>query len=629
MKKITFKKTMLLALSCTMILTNNLFSQTQNYFGASGTFSGNVWSTNPAGPYTSALATTDGAVINFGNTATTGVTGASIAVAGINATQNVTINTIGGTISNYNNGIVTINVSDNMTLDLSTQGITNSVTAGYIKSGGGVLAMAGNTYGGGFTLNAGTLIARGVNAMGGNATPGTLTINGGTIAPITSAKDFSNKFSNIIIGGDFTLGATTGLATSAAALTFNTNTSLGASTRKITIGGTGTYTWSGVISGDAGVGLTVDATAVGILKLSGTNTYTGVTTVNSGTINLGNSLALGTIDGGTVLNTTSATVGGGLNLNGFSIAEPLSISGAGMGGGSIRNDVATPVTISGPITLFGTSATINAAVGKINITDAVSGIGTLNLGGGATDCGEISGVMSMTGSLVTAGNWTISGANTYSGSTSVTFLGKTLTLGASEVIPNGSAVILNNATLKTGATTGFSETAGTLQLATNSATIALGTGVHTLAFADSHLVAWTAAKTLSITGWTGDATTGATAGKIFVGTDNTGLTDTQLSQITFSGHTAGAKILSTGEIIPSDISTTIDNNGLQVMNVTLNLDGALIVNGLQKATLMSVHNTNGMLLVSKLINASDAPFILNQKGMYIVKLADKVFKLVR
>jgi hypothetical protein len=65
------------------------------------------------------------------------------------------------------------------------------------------------------------------------------------------------------------------------------------------------------------------------------------------------------------------------------------------------------------------------------------------------------------------------------------------------------------------------------------------------------------------------------------------------------------------------------------VNVTLSLDGALIVNGLQKATLMNVHNTNGMLLVSKLINTSDAPFILNQKGMYIVKLADKVFKLVR
>jgi len=83
MKKITFKKTMLFALSCMMLLTNNLFSQTPNYFGTSGTFSGNVWSTNPAGPYTSALVTTGGAVINFGNTATSSVTGANITVAGI------------------------------------------------------------------------------------------------------------------------------------------------------------------------------------------------------------------------------------------------------------------------------------------------------------------------------------------------------------------------------------------------------------------------------------------------------------------------------------------------------------------------------------------------------------------
>jgi hypothetical protein len=231
--------------------------------------------------------------------------------------------------------------------------------------------------------------------------------------------------------------------------------------------------------------------------------------------------------------------------------------------------------------------------------------------------------------LVSAGNWTISGANTYTGSTSVTTAGKTLTLGASEVIPNGSAVILNNATLQTGATTGFSETAGTLQLVTNNATIALGTGVHTMAFANSSAMAWTAAKILTITGWTGSAAEGSTAGKLFVGTDNTGLTSAQLAQITFTGHTAGAKILSTGEIIPSDISTGLDNNGLQTVIVSVDQNGALFIKGLQTAAKLNVYNTNGMLIVSKLINNTDTPIILNQKGMYIVKLNDKVFKVIR
>ncbi|HEX5113269.1 MAG TPA: hypothetical protein VFV79_10500 [Saprospiraceae bacterium] len=72
------------------------WGQTNNYFGTTGTINGNVWSTNPAGPYTSALNTTGGAIINFGNTTTT-VTGASITVFGINATADVVSWTAGGT----------------------------------------------------------------------------------------------------------------------------------------------------------------------------------------------------------------------------------------------------------------------------------------------------------------------------------------------------------------------------------------------------------------------------------------------------------------------------------------------------------------------------------------------------
>jgi hypothetical protein len=164
-----------------------------------------------------------------------------------------------------------------------------------------------------------------------------------------------------------------------------------------------------------------------------------------------------------------------------------------------------------------------------------------------------------------AGNWTISGANTYTGNTQIGTV-KTLVLGASGVIPDGSGLVFNagasnGAILCTGATVGFSETLGTLTL-NDSATIALGTGVHTLTFANSSAVAWTAGKMLTITGWAGDATTGATAGKIFVGTTSAGLTTTQLAQITFNGYAAGAQILSTGEIVPASIaapSKTLDS----------------------------------------------------------------------
>ena len=556
MKKITFKKTVFFALSCMIILTQSALAGNQ-YWGSPGTTA--AWNTSnwsavgATTPFGSGW--TAGSVAYF-NTANSTILGpsAGITIGGIVATENLTLSSpTSSIISNVGNGVITIDVSSGKTVDFSTQTVTAQATAGYIKNGAGVFAMQGNTYGGGFTLNAGTLITRGNNAMGGNVTTNVLTINGGTIASDATPRDFSNKYSIITIGGDFTIGATTGLALTNANITFNTATPLGSATRAITIGGTGIYTWGGVISGNAGVGLTVNSTAAGYLKLSGANTYTGTTTINTGTIRLGNSSALGTVDGGTIINSTSNTSGGILDLYGtnYSSAEPLTVNGNGTGGGAIVNTIATEATFAGPITLG--SATVIAGGGaKINLTNTIGGTGSLTIGGGIG--GVASGVMSMTGSLVTAGNWTISGANTYSGSTSVTTSGKTLTLGASEVIPNGSAVILNNATLQTGATTGFSETAGTLQLATNSATIALGTGVHTLTFADSHLVAWTAAKTLTITGWTGDATTGATAGKIFVGTTSAGLTATQLAQITFNGYAAGAQILSTGEIVPASIA---------------------------------------------------------------------------
>src|SRR4051794_17912310 len=91
------------------ILSCSAFGQTQNYFGASGSLGGNTWSTNPAGPYDQAFNATGGGVMNFGNVAT--FSGASITVAGINATANATLGTASGTISNLGNAVIQIDVA--------------------------------------------------------------------------------------------------------------------------------------------------------------------------------------------------------------------------------------------------------------------------------------------------------------------------------------------------------------------------------------------------------------------------------------------------------------------------------------------------------------------------------------
>ncbi len=326
-------------------------AQTNNYFTGVGgsTLAGATWSTNVAGPYTSALDTTGGAIINFGNVNTT-VTGASITVAGINATANTTISTIGGTISNFNNGVIPITVANGVTLDFSTQAFTTSATAGYTFNGNtsGVLALAGGTYGGGFTLNSGRVVLRGVNALGN----GVLNINGGTIA--ANANRAVTGITQINVGGDFTFGSATAPATTASTISFTAPVALGAATRAITIGGTGTYTLSGVVSGDLGAGLTVNSTAAGTLALNGANTYNGPTTINGGTLTLGDVNAL--------QNTSGITIAGGATL-------ATSTDGITLG---------VPVTTG----LVGTNSNISfsrnsAAVGTLNLNGAIGGAGNV------------------------------------------------------------------------------------------------------------------------------------------------------------------------------------------------------------------------------------------------------------
>ncbi len=622
MKKNNYSKTIFIVMACVSIFSPFALAG-DLYWGTLGTWNtGTPWFSDAA--RTTAAAWVQGDIAHFDQAATITVPNTTnIAIAGIVANDNVTV-TPGSAITTGNLQ-VSFNVASAKLLNFGTQTLvaTAGTTHGIIKDGAGALAITGNGYLGGFTLNSGTVTTKGVNAFG----LGALTINGGSIG--ATGNYAYAAASSLNIRGDFTIGgATAGSGSSTATFSFAATTpvSLGSATRTITMGGTGLVTFQGNMTGDEGVGLTLSSTIISGTTLSpfrlmGDNSgYKGITTINSyAMLKIGSITALGTTDAGTVVNS-----GGTLDIYGtnYTAAEPVTLTG-GSTTAAIANNNPLEATFNGPITL-NNYAYVNGAAGKLNLTNTIGGTGTLYLAG--VQGGSISGAISMTGSLVVGANWTISGANTYSDATTINAT-KTLTLGASGVIPDGSGLVLAG-TLKTGATVGFSETIGTLTV-TDNATIALGTGVHTLAFANSSAMAWTAAKTLTITGWTGSSAEGSTAGKIFVGTDNMGLTSGQLAQITFSGHPAGAKILLTGELYPSDIPTALNNSELQSLNVTVNQDGVLAIKGLLTSTMMNVYNTNGMLLVSKLTNTTDSPIILNQKGIYIVKLADKVFKLIR
>jgi len=113
---------------------------------------------------------------------------------------------------------------------------------------------------------------------------------------------------------------------------------------------------------------------------------------------------------------------------------------------------------------------------------------------------------------------------------------------------NGNFSILGGSTLNTA---GFPLTVSTPLTLSENATLTLGAGSHNVTFAASNAAAWTAGKTLTITGWTGTAGATGTAGKIFIGSSASGLTAQQISQIAFTGFANGAVLLSTGELVPS------------------------------------------------------------------------------
>ncbi|EBC2657944.1 AIDA autotransporter-like protein ShdA, partial [Salmonella enterica] len=192
-------------------------------------------------------------------------------------------------------------VTDNATLALNTGGTFDNTISGsgqVVKSGDDVLTLSGsNTYTGGTTISGGTLIASNVDALGtGDVTnDATLELNTG--------GDFTNNISGngqVVKSGDDTLtfsGSNTytgGTLISSGTLVANDVNALGTgdvtdnATLELNTGGDFTNN----ISGSGQVVKSGDDT----LTLSGTNSYTGGTTISGGTLVATNVEALGTGD---------------------------------------------------------------------------------------------------------------------------------------------------------------------------------------------------------------------------------------------------------------------------------------------------------------------------------------------
>jgi autotransporter-associated beta strand protein len=365
------------------------------------------------------------------------------------------------------------------TTTLTYDGIATGTNEGLIKTDAGTLVLSGvSTYTGSTTIEGGIVSIGADDNLGKTPTStlvGDLVFNGGTLA--TTAT--------------FGLSAFRGIAFT--------------STGTIDVGSGTTLTYGGIAAGAGGL----TQTDSGTLVLSGANTYGGATMIGTG-----GTLKLGVAN--SVPSTSDVTVTGTFDTAGF--ADTIgSLAGAGTvtdsstaatlttGGDNASTVFSGPMTASVALTKSGSgtmtlSDASNTYTGKTTIGGGTLGIGAdANLGTapGSATAGQLTftggtlatagsfalsstrgialtstgtidvatgttltyaGIAAGTGlSKTDAGTLVLSGANTYTGATSVG-TGGTLALGAANAIPSTSDVTVTGA-FDLG---GFADTIGSL-----------------------------------------------------------------------------------------------------------------------------------------------------------------------
>jgi fibronectin-binding autotransporter adhesin len=462
-----------------------------------------------------------------GTNATTGWTSGDTAVfsAGTNVTGSYTVNVSGnqtaggitfqaGTVT-LSGGTVTLTGGAKVTVSSGLAAIINSAiagTAGLTKAGAGTLTLNGNnTFIGNLTNSAGTLIltssnnyagvtllSSGTIDIGNNSALGKSTLNlaGGTLQAFDTDEILDNAVdlsANSTIGGsnNFTFTGNflqqgsnhildvknTALTTfSGPAFTLGNNNVTGTLTLDV-FSSSGGLLISSAIQNGTSVAQNLTEIGSGTLTLTGSNTFTGTLTLNSGTLILGNDYAAGQ---GTLAFTGSSTIqaGGGTRTIGNSIvASSTSITFGGTNafvftaGVSLSNNetfnVANTTTFSGVISgtndsltksgsgtlildgnnTFGgptNSLTLSAGTLVVGNNGAIGAAGnTLNLNGGT--------IQAAGGAKTIANNLAIGGNITFGGTDPLTFTAPTFALGA-----NRTFTVDNTRTTFTGIITGTS-----------------------------------------------------------------------------------------------------------------------------------------------------------------------------
>ncbi|OYY71813.1 autotransporter-associated beta strand repeat-containing protein [Sphingomonas sp. 28-63-12] len=404
----------------------------------------------------------------------------------------------------------------------------NSLTGGGSYIGGGSTILTVGVAGGsgqfdGTIANGGspaglTKVGAGVETLSGvNTYSGATTISGGTLA-LTGAGSIASS-SGVIANGIFDISGHTGTA-SIRSLTGSGTVNVGQNALSLTAA---SGTFSGVIAGTIGSGF-YSLQINGSQTLTGVNTYTGWTSVNTGSTlflsgngSIAASQAIGLFGTLNISGHTGGVTVQNVNDQSFTPASiilgantlttnSLTLSGtaSGTGGLTFANGFSstlfgantytgtTTIGTSAALFLNGTGSITSSAVvnnGSLNIASHTGGTSIVNLSGAGTTAlgantltltnasGTYSGAITGTGGLTKqgAGTYILSGSNSYTGTTTIsagTLQGTTNSIAGSSIVDNAT-LTYNQA---------FSGTA-TQNISGSGRVTVTGLGANTLTFA--------------------------------------------------------------------------------------------------------------------------------------------------
>jgi autotransporter-associated beta strand protein len=314
-------------------------------------------------------------------------------------------------------------LNETLTLNQSSSTVSNSTVAGVIsgvgglrKSGTGNVYITGtnNSFGGGFTNSAGTLYVRSIGNAGANSslgTNGTITLGDGSSAnalrTINASAETSDKI--ISLGGSTTNTRIENFSGGVLTLNGAINTVNNAGKVLYIVANSNNVVLGGSIAAtnptSNNLSLYLTNSGVNALVLTASNAYRGGTTIQSGSLSVSNSAALGSGAVNFLTNSTLTALANVNLTNDISVASGMTvavnstqnagltnrISGVVSGAGGLRINTAGATTyLANTNNSFGGGVNVQqgtyvvASVGIAGANSALGTNGTIKLGSATT-----------------------------------------------------------------------------------------------------------------------------------------------------------------------------------------------------------------------------------------------------